>query len=168
MTRARAMQNSNRNCQRCRTLYLTHPCLTSLVGSRPRQHLGTMPDPSTVPELPLFQAGGTSRPNSNWLPVTATALPLGTSGVDGGSSPGLPLQNGPFSGYDPMVALPPKLVKCILNLEFLKMSELLPDAWPDEASSANVGHPHRHIRCPAMTDIVSWLEAFGRLAAVLQ
>ena len=167
MTWACAMQNSNRNCQRCRSLYLTHPCSTSIVESRPRPHLRTMPDPATVPELPLFQTGGTSRPDSNWLPETTTAPSLGTSGADGGSGQGLPPQNAPCSVYDPMVALPPRLVKRILNLEFLEMSELLLDAWPDEASSADPGHPHRRTRRPPVTDILSWLEAFGRLASVL-
>ena len=65
------------------------------------------------------------------------------------------------------MALPPKLVKHILNLKFLEMLELLPDAWPDEAASANLGHPHRHTRRPPVIDILTWLEAFRKLVAVL-
>ena len=73
----------------------------------------------------------------------------------------------PGSGYDPAAALPPKLVKRILNLEFVEMVELLPDSWPDDNALTEQGQPPRRARRPPVTDILVWLECFGRLASVL-
>ena len=70
-------------------------------------------------------------------------------------------------GFDPTAALPPKLVKRIRNLEFIEMAELLLEAWPDENLSADPGQPHRRARRAPVTDILPWLECFGRLASVL-
>ena len=66
-----------------------------------------------------------------------------------------------------MATLPPKLVKRIQNLEFIEMAELLPEAWPDENLSSNLDQPHRCPRRSPVTDILLWLECFGRLASVL-
>ena len=69
--------------------------------------------------------------------------------------------------YKPAPALPPKVVKRILSLEFVEMSELRADIWPDDPSTAEMPHgPRRPGKLP-VTNIRSWLECFGCMAAVL-
>ena len=128
--------------------------------------MGTMPDPASLPDLPLFPSSGMERPTLTSARALAAPLP-GTPGKDqpptGGQLP--PSITG--SGYDPTAALPPKLVKRILDLEFVEMAELLPDAWQDENTLSEPSHAHRRTRRPPVTEILPWLECFGRLAAVL-
>ena len=73
------------------------------------------------------------------------------------------------SRYDPTAALPPKLVTRILNLEFVEMSELIPDTWHEDAhASPDRGEAQRRRpRRPPVTDIMTWLQCFARMAAVL-
>lgn len=68
--------------------------------------------------------------------------------------------------YSPAAALPPKLVKKILDLEFVEMSELLPDAWHDDPAP-EAGHIRRRPRRAPVTDIILWLECFARMASVI-
>ena len=58
------------------------------------------------------------------------------------------------------MALPLKMVKQILNIEFVKMAELLLD-------TSEQGHPHCRTCHPPVTNILQWLECLGRLASVL-
>ena len=71
------------------------------------------------------------------------------------------------SGYDLVAALPSKLVKCILSLEFVEMAELLPEARPEESAAADTGHQHCRTRHLPVTDILTWLECYTSMAAVL-
>ena len=65
--------------------------------------------------------------------------------------------------------LPSKLVKQILDLEFVEMAELTVDAWED--SSLPAPDTTATARCPSrqalITDINIWLECYARLAALL-
>ena len=45
------------------------------------------------------------------------------------------------SRYDPAAALPQKLVKRTLKLEFVEMSELIPDTWHEDGHTAR-GRTH--------------------------
>ena len=74
----------------------------------------------------------------------------------------------PPSGYDPVAALPPKLVRRILNLEFVEMAELLPDAWPEKSAAADGGHQHHRTQHLPVTDILTWLECFASMAVVVR
>ena len=47
------------------------------------------------------------------------------------------------------------------------MAELRPDAWPEESAAADGGHQHRRTRHLPVTDILTWLECFVIMAAVL-
>ena len=70
--------------------------------------------------------------------------------------------------YDPMGAAPPKLVKKILDLKFVEMRELLPEAWPDDPQTTpDLSGQQRHVHHPPITNIITWLECFGRMAAIL-
>ena len=67
-------------------------------------------------------------------------------------------QAGPFN---PVASLPTKLVKQILNLEFVDMSEVTVDVDTPQA----VGRPHP-ARLP-VTSILQWLERFAMMAAIM-
>ena len=66
-------------------------------------------------------------------------------------------------------ALPPKLVKKILDLEFIDMAELVPDAWQhgDDNSTGCCSHSRRAPKRGPVTDILLWVECFSMLAGVL-
>ena len=77
----------------------------------------------------------------------------------------------PLSGsgpYNPAAALPPKVVKKVLDLEFVEMSELRADIWAEDQVGAESGVPARRTPSkPPVTDIKVWLECFVRMAALL-
>ncbi|KAL5509536.1 hypothetical protein EMCRGX_G004926 [Ephydatia muelleri] len=71
--------------------------------------------------------------------------------------------------FDPISGLPARLVKRILEFEFVEMADMLPDAWQEESQSGTDGNPmvRRLVRCAPLTEITLWLEGFARLASVL-
>jgi hypothetical protein len=87
--------------------------------------LGDLPDPASLPPLPTFTpAGG---PSSSGLDVLAAAAAdnLPQSGDPPSNAHGSLHIQGP---YNPAASLPPKVVKKILALEFVEMSELRGDS----------------------------------------
>ena len=62
--------------------------------------------------------------------------------------------------------LPPKVVKKNLALEFVEMSELRADVWPEDLAPADTPSTPRPGR-PPVINIKTWLECFARLAVVL-
>ena len=71
---------------------------------------------------------------------------------------------GPFN---PAAALSPKVVKKILALEFVEMSELRADVWPEDPTPAEAPSTSRRPGRPPVITIKTWLDFFARLAAVL-
>ena len=71
--------------------------------------------------------------------------------------------------FDPISGLPARLVKRILEFEFVEMADMLPDAWQEESQSGTDGNPmvRRLVCCAPLTEITLWLEGFARLASVL-
>ncbi|KAL5491581.1 hypothetical protein EMCRGX_G016894 [Ephydatia muelleri] len=71
--------------------------------------------------------------------------------------------------FDPIAGLPARLVKRILEFEFVEMADMLPDAWQEESQSGTDGNPmvRRLVRRAPLTEITLWLEGFARLASVL-
>ena len=68
--------------------------------------------------------------------------------------------------YSATNRLPPKLVARIQSLEFIEMSEMLPETWlPDHQEAAPT--PRRSSRSTPITDILVWTECFAVMAAVL-
>ena len=97
-----------------------------------------LPDPAALPKLPLFADSSVGQLNriQNQLATTTT------SGLACPDSH--PLGSGALkSSYNPTAVLPPKLVKRIMALEFVKMVELLPDTWPSENLSLEQGQTQR-------------------------
>ena len=121
--------------------------------------------PSALPEVPLFSAGGDRMPGLDTLAAAAAACHLSPAVSTWVSSTGQAAIPDASSGYDSVAALLPKLVKRILGLEFVEMAELLPETWPEDNGEA--GHHHRRTRHPPVTEILTWLECFASMAAVL-
>ena len=69
--------------------------------------------------------------------------------------------------YNPAAALPPKVVKKILPLEFVKMSEPRADVWPEDPVLSDTITPPHHTARPPVIHIKTWLECSTRMAAVL-
>ena len=67
--------------------------------------------------------------------------------------------------YNLAATLAPKVVKKILSQEFVEMSELRGDVWPED-TSADTTTQRRPGKPPVIT-IKTWLECYARMAAVL-
>ena len=136
--------------------------------------LGVMPDPVRLLAIPTFTPAGGSTPGLDVLAAAALSQ-LGTQGTlpatgtdSQGSQPadGTPQLHAP-GPYNPAAALPPKMVKRLLALEFVEMSELRADVWPDDPAPTDSSHTPRRPGRPPVINIKTWLECFARMAAVL-
>ena len=118
---------------------------------------------SSLPSVPVFTPAPTTvHSNLDLLAAAATAggiLSLLTPAVGLESPRPAITAPGPFN---PAASLSPKVVKRILELEFVEMSEMTVD---DDTPQAP-GHPTAPARLP-ITDISQWLERYSLMAAVL-
>ena len=126
--------------------YLYH----SLIG------LGVIPSVSQLGSIPLINTSGTvttciSNPISSFT-VKSTPLFMGSASVVNTCS---------------FQDLPPKLVGRILNLEFIDMSELIPESWKSMEEEASCCHQVKVSRRGPVTDILLWVECYATLVAVL-
>ena len=135
------------------------------------------PLPPTSPTLPTFTPAGGSSTGIDVLaaaalshsgtqssqPATGTSQ-SGSLGLQAADSSAQLHAPGP---YNPAAALPPKVVKKILALEFVEMSELRADVWPEDPAPADTPSTFRLSGRPPVTKIKTWLDCFARLAAVL-
>ena len=142
-----------------------HFILLVLAAEAAGGPLRTMPDPAQLLSMPVFSATPSPATGLDLLAAAATAPQT----EDGSRTPGqltLPVTSaGP---YNPAASLPPKVVRKILNLEFVEMSELTADIWVDEPLSTDTGHPAScTLAKPPVTDIKVWLECFAHMAALL-
>ena len=113
--------------------------------------------------LPLLAATATAGQNPTPVdtdipPSTASSTHLSQERAVALSRPG---------PYNPAAALSPKLVKRILDLEFVEMAELTTDTWEEPSPSDSSSAIRRPSRRVPVTDINIWLECFARMAAVL-
>ena len=124
--------------------------------------LGAMPSLDALPPLPMFTGAQPGPSGLDLLASAATAKhhqqPPVASGIARLTGPG---------PYNPAASLPPKIVKKILDLEFVEMAELKADIWVEEPSTGDSGHARRQSGKPPVTDIKVWLECFARMAAIL-
>ena len=129
--------------------------------------------PTNLPPLPTFPSSEASQSGLHLLAsVVSSAGQLGDSpgnpnalstqtqpSLHQTSLPSNLHQPGP---YNPASTLPPKVVKKILNLEFVEMSEIAADEFP----TPNLGQPPTPSR-PPIHDISIWMEKFAVMAAIL-
>lgn len=66
-----------------------------------------------------------------------------------------------------LATLPPKLMKRILNREYVDMFEILPESWRIEADTASQAGQGKRPRRGPITNIDVWCECYSVLAAVL-
>ena len=136
--------------------------------------LGELPPPADLPTLPTFTPTGGSATALDGLADAAFShggtqgpqLPAGTSraGLRAADAAAQLHAPGPFN---PAAALPPKVVRKILALEFVEMSELRADVWPEDPTPADTPNTSRRAGRLPVISIKTWLECFARLAAVL-
>ena len=131
-------------------MYQWFNCLRSTISGR----LGIILTTAQHLNLPTFTttSGGCT---------STTSIILSLSGILRPTIPGNELDMGSFQD------LPPKLVKRILNLEFVDMFELIPGSWMlTEDTSPCCQHTHAPHRGPG-TDILLWIECYSTMVAVL-
>lgn len=122
-----------------------------------------MPSLSTVPTLPTFTPSLATPKGLELLATAATVLPMVTK-------PTPPISEGNLSTpgpYNPAKALPQRMLKEIIDLEFVKMAELTNDVWQDDLPSEPPNLTRRSTRRAPVTDISVWLECYSRMAAIL-
>lgn len=120
---------------------------------------GTTPAGAALAATPTFTPGPTAGTGLDLLAAAAA--------VTGGPTPPIlatpgsrPL--GKLGPYNPAAAIPAKVVRKILELEFVEMSEItLDDDLPQTP-----GRPSAPARLP-ITDISQWVERFSIMAALL-
>ena len=114
------------------------------------------------------------------LPPTAQRLGLPTFNTGGGltSSVIIPLSSPSVASKPPTILdaerdmvnfqdLPPRLVKRILNLEFVDISELVPGSWKLTEETLSCCQQTRAPRRSPVTDILLWIECYSTLVTVL-
>ena len=121
----------------------------------------TLGDPATLPPLPTFTPAGGPSPSLGLL--AADGSDQQHKGDPNRNAQGSLHSSGP---YNPASSLPPKMVKKILSLEFIEMSEHRGDIWPDDSTTDTPATPRRTAKPPVIS-IKTWLECYARMAAVL-
>ena len=92
--------------------------------------LGGMPNSADLPSLPSFTPSG--RPATTPLDILAEAA-LGPTAPLTPDLSGLGKALHSAGPYNPAATLPPKVVRKMVSLEFVEMSEMRADIWPDES-----------------------------------
>ena len=152
----RGLGHARENTAPRRQAHHQHFALIPTVDTTTTQSGAT---PATA-QLPLFSPTGATTGGLELLAAAATATTRATGGSDT-LNPSPPLTKpGPFN---PSAALPMKLVKRILDLDFVDMSEVTVDA--DEIPQGP-GRPPAPARLP-VTEISQWIERYSLMAAVL-
>ena len=128
--------------------------------------LGLPTDPATLPVLPTLEtitepatvatAAILAPPRSATVPSTVVVPALATLGAAILSPTTLD-----------SVPIPAKLRSRILDLEFVEMHELLPEAWGIESSQSCCPGSRRQTRRAPVQDVLLWTECFSSLVAIL-
>ena len=116
--------------------------------------LGVVSPPITLSSIPTFSMSA----------ATATIPALATMMAAGTTPPVFTLQDPSVKRSLP---LPAKLVKRILDLEFVDMVELVPDSWRYQEEEAKCCHQPKRQRRGPVTDILLWVECYASLVEVL-
>ena len=111
--------------------------------------LGIIPSSSQISNIPVFNSSGT----------------LSTSIINPISS--VAVSAAPRANPNTFQDLPQKLIKRILNLEFIDMSELIPESWKFMEEEISCCHQNRSSHRGLVTDILLWVECYSTLVAVL-
>ena len=72
-----------------------------------------------------------------------------------------------MGGLHETLALPAKLIRKILELEYVDMQELLPDTWRYQEEEQKCCHQRRGQRRGPITDILLWTECYASMVSIL-
>ena len=144
---------------------LAHPPPPPPPATLPQ--MGILPDPALLPTIPTFALSGPSGTQLSAAPLLSAPLPSAALSSASAISPYTPTATNFFQF--PSGSLPPKLTKKILDLEFVDMTELIPETWrlQEEEETKCCHQPRRTPRRGPVTDIMLWVECYASLVAVL-
>ena len=109
--------------------------------------------------MPIFSASQSGTPVISTHPLPTVGLPALTYSIAGATLP-----ETPTASY----TLPQKLVKRILELEYIDMADIVPDSWRFQEEEPNrCCHQQKRQRRGPVTDILLWVECYSSLIAVL-
>lgn len=113
-----------------------------------------MSTPSTG-TLPIFSVAGA--PISSTLPPFFPSMPVHA-----------PAYTIPPAGSI-STSLPPKLVKKILDIEYVDMADLVPDSWrlQEDTNMSKCCHQAKRPRRGPVTDILLWADCYATMVSVL-
>ena len=124
--------------------------------------LGLHTDPAALPPLPILEPasdpGPTAATAALLAPLPITSLPVLAAAGSVDAVPPTTLDS---------VPIPTKLRGRILDLEFVEMHDLLPEAWEVETSHSCCPGSRRQTRRGPVQDILLWTECFSSLVAIL-
>ena len=139
-------------------LTLTHMLIGSITDL-----LGLLPNVSGL-HLPTYSTAGDGLAQ---LALAATQKVAGTETTSAMLQPITTPIATPLTPHR-SIAIPPKLLKRIWDLEFIEMSELLPESWEIEATQQTCCQATRRpSRRAPVTDILIWVECFSTFVAVI-
>ena len=131
-------------------------------GRRPVTGLRLHTDPAALPPLPILEPasdpGPTAATAALLAPLPSMSLPVLAAAGSVDPVPPTTLDS---------VPIPTKLRCRILDLEFVKMHDLLPEVWEVETSHSCCPGSRRQTRRGPVQDILLWTECFSSLVAIL-
>ena len=134
------------------------------LATPPPLGLGLPTNPAILPPLPILEPPGTA------VPIIPAAAPVVPSHLGLGTTPS-PLAADVHTIAAPTtldsVPVPAKLRARILELEFIEMYELLPEAWDIGPTHSCCPGSRRQSRRAPVQDILLWTECFSSLVAIL-
>ena len=135
-------------------MHACHVCHLLLVSPPPTTPPSSFHSPSM--NVPTFDPSMSGNGQSSTVSFT-------------GQDTGVSLNEGIETSYNQAAGLPSQSRR-ILDLEFIEMSDLLPDSWPEEAQTLVVFDtqltPRRLGRRIIVQDLSQWIECFSRMAAL--
>ena len=124
--------------------------------------LGELPDPANLPPIQTFTPSIGPPSGLDLLAAAATGDPPPPT-----ESTNLPATLHDTGPYNPAASLPPKVVKRVLALDFVEMSELRGDICSDDTTTSDTSSSAHRTGKPPVKDIKVWLECYARMAALL-
>jgi len=118
--------------------------------------MGALPSPAALVGLPTFQPGDSLRPTLPSLASTPSN-PVGWP----------PAADSSATTTTQAWPVPAKVVKRILDLEFVDMSELLSEAWSTVEEESKCCHQRRPSRRAPISNILVWVECYSYMVAIL-
>ena len=144
----------------------TLTCINYTGGPAVGGSMGTTPPAGWLPALPTFGRTGMVLPPGG--PPPLIRLPASSSASMSVPTIAPLVTTGMFMGHT-LLPLPPKLVKKIVSLEYVDMSELRPESWLMEEEGQQQGKcchaPHR--KKSPVKDILTWVQCFASYVSVL-